>query len=282
MPQDRKTSRFVILIVLVALVASAWTSWLDTVAERQVDAGFKRALASFAVARTLNAVISVAKGTQVAVQPAGFGLVLTPGEALQPIDALIEQFAALMLAASIAFGLQKVLIAIGAHWVFSLVLTAAAAMWGWRLWRAKHPPGWLTITMLALLFIRFAVPVVTVGSDLVFRTFLEDKYHAGQAAMSLSSQQFAVLSSPTVQAPVVEGMGDRISRWWSSASANLDVRKRFEELKDVAEHVVDHVVNVIVVFLLQTLLVPLLLLWVLARAFRLVHTASARRMGAIA
>ncbi|MCB1944024.1 MAG: hypothetical protein KDI53_18575, partial [Candidatus Accumulibacter sp.] len=84
----------------------------------------KRALVSFATARALNAVISVAQGTEVSMQPAGMGVVLTPGQLLDPVNDLVEQFSHLMLAASVAFGVQKVLISIGAYWVISLLLTA--------------------------------------------------------------------------------------------------------------------------------------------------------------
>ena len=92
----------------------------------QSPAGPQRALASFAVAKTLNAAISAAQGTEVAVQPVGVGITLTVGQVLDPLNDLVEQFASLMLAAAIAFGVQKVLLAISAHWPVSLVVTVAA------------------------------------------------------------------------------------------------------------------------------------------------------------
>ena len=46
--------------------------------DAQVDAGLKRALATYAAARALNAVISVAQGTEVALEPGGVGVVLAP------------------------------------------------------------------------------------------------------------------------------------------------------------------------------------------------------------
>jgi hypothetical protein len=55
-------------------------SGLDAFAEAKVDDGFKRALATFAAVRALNALISVAPGTELATQPAGVGLNFAPGQ----------------------------------------------------------------------------------------------------------------------------------------------------------------------------------------------------------
>ena len=48
--------------------------------------------------------------------------------------------------------------------------------------------------------------------------------------------------------------------WWSQ---NGDVKLRFEHLKQAAEHATENIIKLIVIFLLQTLVIPLLLLWVL-------------------
>ena len=65
---------------------------------------------AFAMARGLNGVISVAQGTSVAIQPAGVGVMLAPGELLDPVNDLVEQFSTVMLFASASLGLQRLLI----------------------------------------------------------------------------------------------------------------------------------------------------------------------------
>ena len=95
---------------------------------QQVDAGLKRALVSFATAWALNGVISVAQGTEIALQPAGVGVTLAPGQLLDPVNNLVEQFAQLMLIASVALGVEKILIGIGSDWTMSLALTIVTLM----------------------------------------------------------------------------------------------------------------------------------------------------------
>lgn len=258
---------------LLAILAATWLLRVDETALAQVDAGWKRALATFAAARALNAVISVAQGTELAVQPAGVGVTLAPGQVLDPVNDLIEQFSTLMLLATAAFGAQRVLIGIGAWWPMSLALTALALAWAaWR-WRG-HAPRWLTQLLVGMLLLRFLVPTVALGSEAAFHLFLKEDYQTGQQTLERSSTQIGDLSAPVVASPADESVGERVRRWWAQGT---DIGGRFDELKDVANRAVEHVVRLIVVFTLQTLVLPLLLgwgLWRLARA-----TASGRFSG---
>ena len=111
-----------IVISLIIIIMSSWFAFLDRPAEQFVNAGLKRAFASYATARLLNAVISVAQGTEVALEPMGVGVNFAPGQLLDPINDLVEQFSDLMLVATVAFGIQKILINIGAYWLVNLFL----------------------------------------------------------------------------------------------------------------------------------------------------------------
>jgi hypothetical protein len=244
---------------VAAAIIGAWSSPLDVAASRQVDAGFSRALASFATARALNAIISVAQGTDVSIEPAGVGVKLAPGQILHPVNELVGQFAELMLAASVAFGAMKVLIAIGGHWGVSVLLSAIAVVWlAFRL-AERDAPGWLASALLLLLLARFAVPLATVASDAVFEQFLSKDYAASQTAIDGNAVQLASLSPPAKQADTETGIIERMKGWWSQ---NTDaVGSRLERLKQSAGQVTEHIIKLIVVFLMQTVVVPLLLLW---------------------
>ena len=76
------TRRIILAVFLAIVILCSWLSPLDAPAIRQVDAGLKRALVSFAAARTLNALISVAQGTEISALPFGVGVTLTPGQVL--------------------------------------------------------------------------------------------------------------------------------------------------------------------------------------------------------
>ena len=84
---------------------------------------------------------------------------IAAGEALRPVQDLVEQFSAAMLAAAAVFGLQLLLMKLGAHWALCLALTLAgiATIALWRL-RGRWANAAVKLFMI-LLILRFAVPV---------------------------------------------------------------------------------------------------------------------------
>ncbi len=252
--------RLILPLLLLVLVASAWLAPMDAPAGARVDAGLKRALISFATARALNGVISVAQGTEISVQPVGVGATFAPGQLLDPINDLVERFSDLMLGASVLFGVQKVLIGVGAYWPISILLTLAAVVWA-GLWLRRRPVyPWLSRLLVLLVMLRFAVPVVTLGTDLVWQRFLADDYQVSQQAIDATSSD-AARNEPTAQVdPAPRSLMDQLRRWLSH---NADVRARFDDLRQMLEQATEHLIRLMVVFVLQTLVVPAVLLWAL-------------------
>jgi hypothetical protein len=248
--------RTLLLLSAAAVMLGAWLAPLDAPAMQRVDAGLKRALVSFASARALNAVISVVQGTEISAQPMGIGVVFTPGQVLDPVNDLVERFSNAMLAASVAFGVEKVLISVGGYWPASLLLTIVTLGWLWRRYHSRSP-AWLSRLLLILLMVRFAVPAVMLGSDLLFEKFLAADYTANQQAIDIASGQIEQSKPPVVTGE--KGLVDRMKDWLGEKS--LDAGARLDALKQAAEKITERVINLIVIFLLQTLIIPLVLLW---------------------
>ncbi|MBA4265478.1 MAG: hypothetical protein C0453_10380 [Comamonadaceae bacterium] len=241
-------NRTLLLVLVIALVGLAWFQPLDQLAVAHSEAGLKRSLAAFAAARGLNAVISVIQGTEV-TGGAFVNVTLALGQVLDPVNDLIEQFSKLMLVVSVVFGVQLLLIQMGATWVVSLLLTVLLLVWAWRKLGPGpgHAPPWLGRLLLALLIVRFVVPVMAITSELSHRAFMADKYAASQQAIESSTAALGELGS---------GQGSA-TPWW-------DLREKLggkiEELKQDAERVVSHVIDLIVLFVAQTIVLPLLVL----------------------
>jgi hypothetical protein len=167
-------------LLMVLLVALSFSGDADRIGEQYTQTGFTRALITFASARAINGVISVAQGTEVAVQPGGIGAVLTPGEILDPINDLVEQFSQVMLFSAAVLGTQKLLIEMSGWIWFSLMLAAAVGFWLLTLWRpALFGPRTRRIALAVsgiLLLLRFLVPVAAIANEAVFDLFLAPRY----------------------------------------------------------------------------------------------------------
>ena len=254
-----KIARRVALFVGLAVVlVCTWLAPMDSPALAQVDAGLKRALVSFATARTINGAISIIQAAQVDLQPGGVGITLSPGQMLAPVNELVKHFADLMLLASVAFAIQKLLINISGYAPISLVLTATVLVWVAFHLRNRNPPVWLSKSLVLMLMLRFAIPVAVLGTAAISKEFLAAEYTAAQTAIDVTASQADKI---TVPEPPKAG-----TSWWALKLPNWlpsipDVKARFGEMKDAVGRSTDHIVKIIAIFLLQTLVVPLLLLW---------------------
>ena len=145
---------------------------------------FRRALVTFALARTLNGLISAVQGTEIALQPAGVGVTSTPGEVLDPVNDLVERFSWIMLGATISLGVQQVLLDIGQWWGMRLLVALSGLLWLWSILQraqasARFPAAIepaLMRAFLILFFVRFAVPMVLIANEAVFELFLQPRY----------------------------------------------------------------------------------------------------------
>ena len=255
MAYPRKTTLVLASILVLLLV---WTRPLDNLADNYTSSGFNRAVATFAAARGLNAVISLVQGASFNVQ-LGVGASVQPGAVLDPLDDLVEQFSALMLAATMSFSLQRVFMEVLSSWPFCTLISIAGGFWLRALWLRRQPPRWLPRLTLALLCLRLAVPVVALGNEAIYRFALEDKYLGSQSEI-LSSDVVSVETTTN------EGLTERLKRWWEQSA---DINAKIDQLKQAADELTDHLINLAVVFFAQTLLLPLLFLWLLLQLYRL-------------
>jgi hypothetical protein len=261
------TSRALCSAVAVLALVVSWGGWLDARGSAHLDAALQRALVSFALARTLNGVISVVQETQIALQPAGVGVTLMPGELLDPINDLVERFSWVMLASSAAIGVERVALTMSGWWGVNLALALAVVAWLAMTWIPRTRERWQPIAgrvLLAVLFLRFAIPVLLIATQAVSVTFLSAQEQQASDALRVTSEQARDLGEQAnggTGAQADQSMLDRLS----SAVSRLDIDARIKALRDSLSHAVEHIIDLIVVFLLETVLVPLALLWLLTR-----------------
>lgn len=257
-------------IVLATLIAMLPRT--DSLGSEYVDTAFKRALVTYALARGLNGVISVAQGTEVAVQPAGIGVNFTPGEILDPVNDLVERFSWIMMLASSSLGVQKVLLSMSA-WhglLLALVVVAGITLAVHILGTHERIKSGLTKLFMFLLVLRFMMPAIAIANDWVYRTFLENDYV--QATTSLESAKDniedindAVMSDRENESP---GLLNRAREMYQQVLDSVDIEKRLEEYKLAAATISENTIRLVVVFLMQTLVFPLLFLFISVRLIR--------------
>ncbi|MFK7855381.1 MAG: hypothetical protein AB8B79_14755 [Granulosicoccus sp.] len=268
----RHASKVLLVAAIVLAVLLAMLPGADNVGQSHVDQAFKRALIGFALARSLNGVISVAQGTEVAIQPAGVGVNFTPGQILDPVNDLVERFSWIMMLASSSLGIQKVLLSMSAWNGLLIALFISGVFFISCIFLARFA-GLRKIAQRLFLFIlvlRFMMPAISIANDWVYRTFLEADYV--QASASLDKARLAIGDiNAEVMAEQQKEPGtilERARSIYNQALARVDIEKRLDEYRQAAESVSENTIQLVVVFLMQTLVFPLFFLFAMLSLIR--------------
>ena len=264
MTKKRKITWTVLAIVAIA---AALSGIADQTAESYAEDAFKRALVTFAAARTLNGVISVVQSTEV-----GVGVTVGVGEILDPVNDLIERFSGVMLVAASSLGLQNVLVTITASTSFTVALILATLFAIVTIWWPRLTENRLARTasgvLLVAMCVRFLVPVLVITTNLIADVFLATSQQEATAALEVATRDIEGLKEPVESPPVDQSFMERLNSAWDESVEAVNVSERLTKLKESAANATEHVVQLIVLFVLQTILLPLAFLWMLMQLLK--------------
>ena len=271
----------VIVTVLLVLLAFFSVSKLlntfsfDSYGEQYTKEGLTRSTAAFVIAKGLNGAISVVQGTEVAMEPAGIGLILTPGQILDPVNDLVERFSWVMLVCTTSIGIQTILLAIFSSSSFSISVAVLLLLMVLFIWNYKgssiNLKNILYRMTAFIIILRFFIPLMAITSDGLYKTFLEQKYIISRDHLEQSEMVISSLSKENQQISneaIEDSWYEKLSNSISDAIDSIDVNKRVEELEKEAEELTRHIIDLIVVFTMQTILFPLIFIWLVMKLIK--------------
>ncbi len=274
-----KTYKFQILksmLILFCIVLSQITV-IDTIAEEYTEKGIKRALLTYGVSRSLNAVISVAQGTEVALSPVGVGVTFTPGQILDPVNDLVERFSWVILASGTSLGIQRVFLEMSSAPIINWLVTSLGGVLIFIIWFYKPVDGaqgkaWSNgISRLFAIFIilRFSVPVFALINEIIYLEFLQDRYQTAQLELERAGSKIdAVNIQPEINTQHTDSIIEKAGNWLTSKTQDIDIERQIASVKESANIISQQVIDIIVVFILQTIVFPLVFLWLLMNLFK--------------
>lgn len=245
------------LTMLILLLVLACLPMQQGVGEQLSDM-LTLTLTVYALARGLNAVISVAQGTEMSIEPMGVGLTLTPGEILDPLNDLIEQFSTILLLASASLGVQNILLSLGDHIAIRIALAtiiiATILLCFIRGIRLDIKQGLIKL-VIVLSILRLAVPAVAVVSHQMQDWLVTERQ---QALHTLQSTRDDVDSLNTHSSK-------QDTSWFDGFRSSFDIELKLTKVKAQAEKSVEAAVYLLAEFVLIMVLLPLLFLYLMLK-----------------
>lgn len=268
-----------VLIILIGVLAysSAINTMLEKTAIKKIDEksshyldnAFKRAIYTYAIVRGINGVISVIQNTDIDVSPAGVGVSVAVGEILDPVNDLIERFSWVMLVSTTSLGIQKIFLKIGAWLGLNILLSIAMLALLIGIWVPDNFVinfrSWGYKLIIVSIMIRFCIPAVSIASDKLYDLFLKDNYE--QATQSLDQLNKNLSKTDIIRETKRlpgkdEGVLGNLKNYYNDAKETLKINERIQLLKTKLANYANDTINLIIVFILQTVIIPILVLWV--------------------
>ena len=260
--------KIIITVCLLLLAFLSLSKLFDGYGEQYTEEGFQRSIVAFAIAKTLNGAISVVQGTEVAVEPAGIGLILTPGQILDPVNDLIERFSWVMLICTTSLGIQSILLKIFSSFYFSITVAVSLFLMVFFLWKyyatSTSLKNILYRAIVFLVILRFFIPIMAITNDGLYKAFLESTYIESKQQLEKSNATIASIRKDNQKINNEEkdiSWLEMMSNSIDSAIDSINVDKHVEQLKVEAENLTNHIIDLIVVFTMQTILFPLIFIW---------------------
>lgn len=238
-PFTIKTLLLSISIFFVTFLALS--PMMDAISYDHHNKAFERSLATFAIAKGLNGVISVLQGTEVQGSVVFASATFTIGEILDPLNDMIERFSWVMLASTIALGIEKLLIDMGGALALKVIIgllagTTLLCLWVPRLQFAKY---WISRIFAVFLILRLLMPLLEGANSMIYTHYTEPMYQKATASLHVASTDLQKLKNNLTQKEL----------------------SFFEKLQQRFENTTKEMISMMVIFVLHSMLLPLLFLW---------------------
>jgi len=227
----------------------------------------------------LRIIISVVQGTEVALSPVGVGVTFTPGQILDPVNDLIERFSQIVLISSSSLGIQRLFLEIAStafiSWLISLLATVVLLRFYFPGESKRDGFDYFSVvkkTLIILLFFRFSISLIAIANEGLYLAFLQPQYEQSQNLLEQASGDIQLINNSTHEKIEASNdnrsLLDKVERWINKTQQNLDFEKQIDALKQAVADISQQVINMIVVFVVQSIIFPLLFLWLAYRAGR--------------
>ena len=126
-------------------------------------------------------------------------------------------------------------------------------------------------TALMLVILRFAVPVTGLANEAVYLVFLEKEYVTSTRELESTAEKIGQLNEneqftqPNVKK---KSVWESAKEFYNSTSEMLDISRKVERYKQAAAETTNNIVNLIVVFIFQTVIIPLLFIFIIYALFK--------------
>jgi len=251
----RQLHRWGFGLVLVATLALCWIPHFDLAAENHLSGLLADNLIVYGTARVINALISVIQSVEISLS-LGAGIAVNLGEALDPLNDLIERFSGFLLYGLAGLGIQQIALTASSS-LLAKITTSLVCLSGFVVWyRTGDIPSWLRRLILPFILIRFAF-IAEVGlAWSLDKLYFNEQQAVAASTLNGTRQQLQIVRDKYVNATEDTSIFTNV---WESARGIIGT----DDQQGIADQAAGAIVQLIVILFLRSILLPAAFFWLL-------------------
>jgi len=230
-----------VLLVLISLFTLFFE--VDKHALELYYESFDRAVYSFALAKGLNAVISVIQSSEINVS-FFVGATVGLGEILDPLNDMVERFSWVMLASSVSIGIQHLLLILGKTLFLKVALVASLFISFLLIWIKK-----LHNSKVFIFSVKVVVLLLVLRFGAVTFVYVNEAFYNNLYAKNYKSATEFISGYKSDLEKIQQDKGELDTFW-----------EKFERKMEIFSK---KVIKLITIFVVTTIIFPLVYLWLL-------------------
>ncbi|ALC15671.1 hypothetical protein DSOUD_0884 [Desulfuromonas soudanensis] len=261
----------IFIAIVLLFSAGARLPALDATTDDYFREAITKAGVAYATCRIINASVSIVKESSLQLEPAGVGVSLAVGQALDPIDDMIERLSDVIVTAITSLGVQKLAYEISVSLAPPLIAFCLFALsiliWFENARLASLQK--LTMQILLLLAVaRFCLPISSMANGYVQKHYFEEKISAANNELALGSVDLDKLKDFSL--PEIDGFIGTIENSASFVKQKSILFKNalvntVSNMGSIIENLLKLMFLYVGIFIIQVIILPLLSFWFLMK-----------------
>ncbi|WP_119010946.1 hypothetical protein [Vibrio superstes] len=264
-PSSPKSNRALLTVITLLLTIGAVLNFADHYADIKLNESLEQGVVAFASVRSIHAVISMLKGTEISVP----FLTVSVGEILSPATEILQSTSTVLTTALASLGLQKILLDVFSAKLVNITIAISAFAYLVTLWVPSFSRFFKFTQSLffVLCLTRYLLVGTLVLNSLVDTLFLNEQtqqitQQTDFIATDLHQFNQKLIDGKTAEYEEDDSLLDSAKRTWNNVTNGFEQTKQemqqsFDELQEKTESLVINLLTLIAMFTLKTILIPI-------------------------
>ncbi|BBO67427.1 hypothetical protein DSCA_13570 [Desulfosarcina alkanivorans] len=276
-----KSSIGVLISILLFFTSGLTLPVIDATTDDYFHESITKVGVAYATVRVLNASVSIVKESSLQLEPAGVGVSLAVGQALDPIDDMTERLSGVLVTAITSLGVQKLAYEISvslAPPVLSVCLLALSVLIWFDNGKLASLQNLTMRILFLILIVRFCLPLSSVANGFVHQHYFVDQISAANNELAVGSVELDKLKDFSL--PEIDGVIGTIEN--SASFLNRKSIALKNALVDTVSNMGATIENLLTLtflyvgfFLIQIVILPLLSFWLLVKTVNALFAVNA-------